>query len=113
MVERLRREMDSRISKEMLWKFASRCQFGKVFVPDPADLVGVIVLVLREPELALFADDVEDLEGFSQYTSLPGHMQSLGPTYFVRDISQIRIPSLPPSSVDVELIHTHCKEQNI
>lgn len=43
----------------------SRGQFGKVFVPDPADLVGGIVLILREPEFALFADDVEDLEGSS------------------------------------------------
>jgi hypothetical protein len=32
-----------------------------VFAPDPADLVGRIVLVLRKPELAFLADDIEDL----------------------------------------------------
>ena len=39
-----------------------RSQFGKMLVPDPADRVGGIVLVLRKPEFAFFADDVEDLE---------------------------------------------------
>lgn len=48
----------------------SRCQFGEMFVPDPADLVGRIVLVLRKPKFALCADDVEDLEHSSQYICL-------------------------------------------
>jgi hypothetical protein len=32
-----------------------------VFAPDPADLLGRIILVLCKPELAFFADDIEDL----------------------------------------------------
>ena len=33
-----------------------------MLVPDPADRIGRVVLVLRKPEFAFFADDVEDLE---------------------------------------------------
>jgi hypothetical protein len=32
-----------------------------MFAPNPADLLGRIVLVLRKPELAFLANDVEDL----------------------------------------------------
>ena len=32
-----------------------------MLVPDPADGVGRVVLVLRKPELAFFADYVKDL----------------------------------------------------
>lgn len=57
----------------------SRCEFGKVFGPDPADLVGGIVLILRQPEFALFADDVKDLERSSQCSCLIEYLQSLNP----------------------------------
>ncbi len=33
-----------------------------MFVPDPADHVVPIILVFSQPELALFADNIEDLE---------------------------------------------------
>lgn len=46
-----------------------RGQFGKVLVPDPADLVGRVILVLREPELPLFTDDIEDLASRNQHRS--------------------------------------------
>lgn len=36
-------------------------ELGKVFLPDPADGAVGVVLVAREPELAAFANDVEDL----------------------------------------------------
>ena len=36
-------------------------QLDEVLVPYPADQVVRIILILREPELALFADDIEDL----------------------------------------------------
>lgn len=32
-----------------------------MLVPYPADHVVRVILILREPELALFADDIEDL----------------------------------------------------
>ena len=44
-----------------VWPRPSRRELSKVFVPDPADLIRMVVLVLGQPELALFADDVEDL----------------------------------------------------
>ena len=37
-------------------------QFDKVLVPYPADHVVRVILILRQPELALFANDIEDLE---------------------------------------------------
>ena len=40
---------------------ASGGQLDEVLVPDPANQVVRIVLVLREPKLALFANDIEDL----------------------------------------------------
>ena len=40
---------------------ASRGQLDEVLVPYPADQVVGVILVLREPELAFFADDIEDL----------------------------------------------------
>ena len=44
----------------------SRCQFDKVFVPDPADLVRCVILVFGQPELAILANDIEDLRTISQ-----------------------------------------------
>ncbi len=38
-----------------------RCQFDKVFVPDPADLVCHVVLIFGQPELTLFTKHVKDL----------------------------------------------------
>ena len=40
---------------------ASRSKLDKVLVPDPADQAVRVILVLRKPELALFANDIEDL----------------------------------------------------
>ena len=40
---------------------ASGGQFDEVLVPYPADQIIRVILILREPELALFADDIEDL----------------------------------------------------
>lgn len=36
-------------------------QLGEVFLPNPANAPGWVVLVLRKPKFALFANDVEDL----------------------------------------------------
>jgi hypothetical protein len=36
-------------------------KYHKVLLPDPAQPVGRVVLVLRKPQLALLCDDVEDL----------------------------------------------------
>ncbi len=33
-----------------------------MFVPDPADRVVSVILVFGEPQLALFANDIEDLD---------------------------------------------------
>lgn len=41
---------------------ASRGQLDEVLVPYPSDQVVSIILILREPELALLANDIEDLE---------------------------------------------------
>lgn len=40
----------------------SRGQLDEVLVPYPSDQVVSIILILREPELALLANDIEDLE---------------------------------------------------
>ena len=40
---------------------ASGGQLDKVLIPYPADQVVSVILVLREPELAFFANDIEDL----------------------------------------------------
>ena len=40
---------------------ASGGQLDKVLVPYPADQVVRVILILREPELALFANDIENL----------------------------------------------------
>lgn len=37
-------------------------QFGKMLGPDPPDHVARIVLVLGQPQLALFGNDIKDLE---------------------------------------------------
>ena len=34
-----------------------------MLVPDPADQVVRVILILGKPELAFFADDIEDLKG--------------------------------------------------
>lgn len=36
-------------------------QLDKVLVPYPSDQVIRVILILRQPELALFANDIEDL----------------------------------------------------
>lgn len=41
---------------------ASRGQLDEVLVPYPADQVVSVILILRKPELALLANDIEDLE---------------------------------------------------
>lgn len=46
-------------------KEASGGQLDEVLVPYPADQVVRVILVLREPELTLFADDIEDLRSKS------------------------------------------------
>ena len=40
---------------------ASGGQLDKMLVPYPADQVVRVILILRQPELALFANDIEDL----------------------------------------------------
>ena len=40
---------------------ASGGQLDKVLVPYPSDHVIRVILILRQPELALFANDIEDL----------------------------------------------------
>lgn len=40
----------------------SGCQLDKMLVPNPADQVGGVVLILCKPKLAFLADDIEDLE---------------------------------------------------
>ncbi len=56
---------------------ASRCQFDKVFVPDPADLVCRVILIFGEPELAVFANDIEDLVIVSQWLYKIGYGSQL------------------------------------
>jgi len=43
------------------------CQFSKMLGPDPPHEVLGVVLVFREPELALLGYDVEDLRRNRQY----------------------------------------------
>ena len=44
-------------------KEVSGGQLDEVLVPYPANQVVRVILILREPELTLFADDIEDLRG--------------------------------------------------
>jgi hypothetical protein len=37
------------------------CKPGKVFAPDPANLLFRVVLISGEPKLTVFADHIEDL----------------------------------------------------
>ena len=52
---------------------ASGSQLDEVFIPDPSDLVGSIILVFSKPKLAFFTDDIEDLE-----QSVDQHFASAG-----------------------------------
>ena len=36
-------------------------QLDKMLVPDPSDLVSGVILILGEPKLTLFTNDIEDL----------------------------------------------------
>lgn len=48
-------------------------EFGKVLRPDPSDHVFGIVLVLCQPQLALFCNDIEDLYTRSTVSKLALH----------------------------------------
>ena len=104
-----------------------RSQFGKMLVPDPADRVGRIVLVLREPEFTFFADDVEDLEEKHKYVSYglypnDNEYGRIGEVRFEKksemtnlssNVSKIRITRLASRTVDVKFINTSRKEQHV
>jgi hypothetical protein len=72
---------------------ASSCVLGQyareMFLPDPADCLGGVVLVACKPELALHADDVEDL---------------------ARDVDQVRDAAFASVVCDVEFEETGGKE---
>lgn len=79
-------------------------QLDKVFVPDPTDLVFLVVLILGEPELTLLTNDIEDLIRENQQLEILGRDTAL--TYLASDIDQVRISSLFARTINVELVDT-------
>ena len=78
---------------------ASRSKLDKVLVPDPADQAIRVILVLCEPELALFANDIEDL---TDQVSTALHRPSKGASNLLLRQHRSNMDSLPLS------VHDQC-----
>lgn len=78
---------------------ASGGKLDEVFVPYPADQVVRVILILCEPELALFADDIEDLR---EQVSTALHRRSKGTPNLLLQQRRSDMDSLPLS------VHDQC-----
>lgn len=78
---------------------ASRSKLDKVLVPNPADQAVRVILVLCEPELAFFANDIEDL---SNQVSTALHLPSKGTSNLLLRQHRSDMGSLPLS------VHDQC-----
>ena len=76
---------------------ASRSKLDKVLVPDPADQAVRVILVLCKPELALFANDIENL---SDQVSTALHRPSRGTSNLPLRQHRSDMDSLPLSEHD-------------
>ena len=68
-----------------------RRELCKMFVPDPANLFGGIVLVSGEPKFALLSNHVKD---------------------FSSDVGKVRVASFSSRAVNIELVDAGRQEQD-
>ena len=79
----------------------------KVFAPYPTNFSMFIVLIFREPDFTL---DANDLQRISQRL-IDSRMHGTYIEYLPLHIGQIRKPCLPPLLVYIEFIQADCHKQ--